>query len=143
MSDSRASQIATSSIPENYYGVKGWLLFFVISMTILSPLYNVYELIQISALGSSSELEVVSGIIFFAIIISEIIAIVSTVHIFKKNPKGIKLAKAYLLFWIAVSFLLLIVPLIGFVSIIRNSIVAFIWLKYFNKSKRVKATFNF
>ena len=144
MQEATNSHVTTSVSQDKYYGIKGWLLILIIGMTIGAPLYNIYESLQIEKVlgGSSKSFEVYSAIILFAIIISEILAVISSVYMFRKDIRGIKFAKFYIYFWIGVSVLLLIIPPIGFASLIRNSIFAWIWLKYFKKSKRVKTTFK-
>jgi len=144
MSKNTDSYVTTSETNEKYYGVKGWLLILIIGMVFGTPLYNFYELLRMERIlgGSNQIFEVYSTITVFAVIISEIIAIKSAIYLFNKDVRGIKFIKYYIYFWIGLSVVLIIIPEIGISSLIRNSIFAFIWLKYLKKSKRIKATFK-
>jgi len=141
-----------------YYGVKGWLLFFCLSLIILSPILTSFILITsydefLSLFYGYPALRVIA-ILYILINIGIIIfGIVAGVKLWTKRPNAVRITRAYLtaflLFNIYGELLFFIMELLAhsvsgsyLQGLIGSFIYFFIWNSYFNKSKRVNATFK-
>jgi len=143
-----------------YYGVKGWLLFFCISLTILSPILTSFILIAsygafLSLFHDYPVIRVIAilcipGLINIGI---TIFGIVAGVKLWTKKPNAVRITRAYLTTYLLFNiygglFFFILELLAHSVSgsylrqLIGSVIYFFIWNSYFNKSKRVNVTFK-
>jgi len=128
----------------NLVGIGGWLLFFCIAATILSPLVAV-----VGALAKPDSITLLGlGIAAFSIF--------AGVKLWKIDPKAITYVKFLLWAQLCFGAIFLLVQFINAVDLesahpgsshpdstgLRMMVGAIIWLWYFSKSKRVKATFG-
>ncbi|MGD2295544.1 MAG: DUF2569 family protein [Candidatus Aminicenantes bacterium] len=141
-----------------YYGVKGWLLFFCVSLTILSPILTSFVLITsygefLASFYNYLSLRIIAILYILISISITIFGIVAGVKLWVKRPNAVRITRAYLttllLFNIYGGLLVFLMELLVHSvsgSYLREFIGAFIyffiWNSYFNKSKRVKATFK-
>jgi hypothetical protein len=143
-----------------YYGVRGWLLFFCSLQIIFKPALTVFLWIF-----SSKQLDKVFRIYpalktvsFFEIVIGSIVLIYGFsigIIIFAKKNDAVQATKTFLWVNLAATIFLSLIPFFAGLpsnvqkyfgsQLIRNlagMLVYFsIWITYFNRSKRVKATF--
>lgn len=142
-------------------GVGGWLLLFIIYLTIGTPLVNLPDILGLLDLIFSYQLSI-GFIIFHTIEIISIIGLVcfsiyAGVGLWRVKPKAVKIAKIFLITTWVYSVISTII--IYFVSppiepslkeyfveairgIARQTVMLTIWFSYLTKSKRVKATFT-
>ncbi|MDH5468215.1 MAG: DUF2569 domain-containing protein [Candidatus Aminicenantes bacterium] len=141
-----------------YYGVKGWLLFFCIILTILSPILTSFVLIAsygefLSLFYDYPALRVIAILYILINIGITIFGVVAGVKLWAKRPNAVRITRAYLttflLFNIYGGLLVFIMELLAhsvsgsyLQGLIGSFIYFFIWNSYFNKSKRVNATFK-
>lgn len=147
---------------DNLKGVKGWLLFFCITLTILGPLYGISYLYNNWSMTQTSIIELVPGLELsfwlgnFAISALMIYGIFVGVKIWNGIENGKSLALKYLkvkLITIVSLEVITLLMLIGESSMITifieltlivifSELVFFgVWYSYFKKSKRVKNTY--
>ncbi|HKF55307.1 MAG TPA: DUF2569 family protein, partial [Blastocatellia bacterium] len=142
-----------------YRGVKGWLLFFCISLTILSPLITLGNLAsgcsaasrvadRLPALMTATGIDSVLAVLVMAL------GIFAGVSLWTVRPNAVPVAKLYLIvlpvyavFEIAL-FLAILPPRVsdaltsrGTISVLRSLCYAGLWFAYLSRSKRVKATY--
>ena len=157
----KESYLKKSKFFLKYKGVGGWLLFLCISLTILSPLFTLINLI-IGYKEFNNSFESFPGlltIIIFDTIISiclMIFSIYAGIALWTIKPKAVKIAKIYLLFFLGYTIIFIFfLFIINFSSISSENILGenlknefrslaylIIWYTYLNKSKRVKATYT-
>ncbi len=150
----------TPDVDNQYYGIKGWLLFFCIISVIIRPIFS-YNTI-ISEIQSIPFLEVYYSSYVPLVILEIIIIIVLSIYRFiigillwTKHQKAVYYVKKNLIIELVVIIILNIILLAGVPDeaqryivpgLIGNtfgSVLLFvIWYNYFNKSKRVKSTFQ-
>jgi hypothetical protein len=135
-----------------YKGVRGWLLFFCISLTILNPLG------LFSELGRQGKTLVTSSVFDWLLITISGFGIYAGVLLWRVAPGAVKMAKAFLwtqLIFFVILALVLITP--HFLSsgnavsdvgqivviIMRSAGYFLIWYLYLNRSIRVKATYDY
>lgn len=140
----------------DYKGVKGWLLFFCISLTMIGPLFTIYNLAVISENLErisyfSSRLKGVLQFDMFLAVGMMIFSITAGVFLWSRRKNAVIIAKRFLvtllIFGFGESFIL---PVLGGISPTGDSIVSMlqviiyfsIWFSYLKKSKRVKATYG-
>jgi len=144
--------------PNEYRGVKGWLLFFCIGLTILSPLSTVAGL----ARGFSVASRVADRLPAFmtAMAIESVLAVLTMalgifagVSLWTVKPNAVRVAKLYLIVVpvyavldVALSLAILrskaIDTLIeSTISVLGSIFYSVLWLSYLKESKRVKATY--
>lgn len=111
--------------------IGGWLLFFIITLIIISPLFNVLS----GIFTSTSVLDVVLNSIDILPAIS--LSILAGIFLLKKKPYAVKFTKIFL---ITTLILNVVISLIfsDFGSIFSGSLYFVIWTLYLYKSKRVK-----
>ncbi|MBA7708183.1 hypothetical protein ES703_117075 [subsurface metagenome] len=142
-------------------GVGGWLLLFIIYLTIGTPLVNFPDILGLLDFIFSYQLSI-GSIIFHIIEIISIIGLVcfsiyAGVSLWRVKPNAVKLAKIFLTTALVYSVISTIIiyfvypPIepsleeyfVAAISRIALRIVIFaIWFSYLTKSKRVKATFT-
>ena len=130
-----------SSEPQEikYKRVGGWLLFFVLTLTIFSPIATIVQYILLPG-----ELTIIGLIVTFSI---TCFGIYAGVALWKIRSNAIKIAKSYLFVLLGYSIL---IGLLSFVDAslagghesIRLLIYFIIWYSYLTKSKRVAATYR-
>ncbi len=143
-----------------YYGVGGWLLLFVVGLTILGPLIN------LGTVGTNlSEAEKIREIfpslvpiIYMEtalVLLVTAFSIVAGIMLWTVRPKAVSVAKLYLVVLVVFSVLDLVLisgaglpePAAsaavnaGITGIFRSGIYALIWFLYLSKSDRVHATY--
>lgn len=145
-----------------YKGVRGWLLFFCISLTILSPLGN--SILWVKAFNEVSQhlskfpgLRATFGIDGLLTILIIAFSIYAGISLWTVRPNAVKIAKSYLLAYVVIvtieSFFLPFMAGLptelngeiikeGFKGAGRAYLFFSIWNSYLNKSKRVKATYE-
>lgn len=142
-----------------YKGVNGWLLFFCVSLTILSPLFTLANISKgystatklADRLPSLMTATIIDSAVSFMIMAFSILAGVS---LWSVRPNAVKIAKAYLIALLVYSVLeipLFIVTLPSeasdafmrqsTVAVVRTLLYVGLWYSYLSKSKRVKATY--
>lgn len=150
-----------SEIEQKYKGVGGWLLFFCISLTILSPLtslvsytnnFNQIESLFIQFPG----LKTVSYIDIILISCIMIFSVYAGIALWSIKKDAVKIAKTYLMTFLVYIIISSILPFLAglpssvndamitptVTSAIRSIIYFGIWNSYLNKSKRVMATYS-
>ena len=157
-----------ASINNRYQGVRGWLLLFCVSLTILNPTLSI--IFNFSTLGGtllatnrfifSEEADIISVIIIIscAMCLKIIISIIAGVLLWRKSIRSVNVAKFYLIVLLLLSIISSFTPLItnvhSFLGIggnifwalaiertIFSAIFFTIWYLYLNKSKRIKETY--
>jgi hypothetical protein len=129
-------------------GVSGWLLLFCIGATIVTPLYCLAD-----ALSNLSDALVVLIDVGFAAF-----ALYTGILVWRVRPNALKLVKAYLISNIVLAMLTVIgaiiqsgtsrtdgSPGVGFGAMgvaLRILVFVIVWWSYFERSKRVGATFG-
>jgi hypothetical protein len=121
--------------------VGGWLLFFCISTTILTPLGNLPTLVQTATLGSPWALY---NFILMAF------SLVVGIAVWQVSPSAIPLVRAYfiaLAMWELLRISYVVVTAGSSMDLqmalrIRTLIWVVVWAAYFQKSQRVRATFG-
>ena len=140
-------------------GVGGWLLFFVISLTILTPIslcYNAYNELKFYRANPSQLLFKTIAIDVSLRVIVAMLGIYAGIQLWRQKAGAPQVAKTYLVS-VAVQQLLLVGLGIWLANKVRASlpddiesvllepirtfIYILIWYSYLNKSKRVAATF--
>ena len=145
---------------DQYKGVGGWLLFFCVSLTILSPLITIGS--SIIGFNETSSyftrfpgLETITYIDLVLSIGLMAFSIYAGVALWSIKKDAVKIAKTYLIFFLIYVFISSFLPFMaGLPSSATNamaaqvvkdafrSIVYFsIWFSFLNKSKRVMATY--
>lgn len=118
---------------ENLKDVGGWLLFFIITLVIISPLFNLYLLFsQIDFLMFTDIIEMLASISLF---------ILTGIFLWTKKPYAVQFAKVFLI----TTFIVNIVSsflLSDFSYIAQGTIYFIIWILYLNKSERVKQVYG-
>lgn len=152
--------IATEKSKPELKGVGGWLLFFCISLTILSPILTLYNF----ASGYNDIKELIKylpsiyNVFIIDIIVGSIViafSIYAGISLWTVKKNAVRIAKLYLITFISYSFLELIMYLSVFPGkvinivmgdfikeIIKSLIYFTIWYLYLIKSKRVRNTFE-
>jgi len=148
-----ASQSTTSSAPQHASrGVAGWLLFFCLGLTFIAPITQAHT--AISALGNlvkspGLQLATMVRLTFVFVIYSglSIYSLVAGLVLWRENPKGVWLAKAYLILSSLLPIgLFTVLALAGrkvdlLDIVLRRLIYSLIWYAYLVRSERVKATY--
>jgi hypothetical protein len=146
---------------DEYRGVKGWLLFFCISLTILSPLFTVAGLARGFSAGSRVEDRLpgfMTAMASDSVLAAPIMAlgIFAVVSLWAVKPNAVRVAKLYLIVQpvyavLEVALFLAILPSSatgtviekGTTSVLGSLLYAGLWFSYLSKSKRVRATYSF
>ncbi len=144
-----------------YYGVKGWLLFFCVSLTILSPLFTVYNLI--SGINESKYLinyypDWLTVVVIDSILIVGLMvfSIYSGIALWTIKPNAVRVTKNYLYSLLAYVFISSFLPFTAglpsqaneamvqpvIMSALRSIVYFGIWFAFLQTSKRVKATYQ-
>jgi Protein of unknown function (DUF2569) len=149
---------AGTSAPPQYRGIGGWLLFLIVSLTIITPTfqgYIVYSEWKLYHTTPSSLLFNVLAVDWSMRAILIVLGIYAGIRLWLVKPGAPHLAKTYLVaifaqqvvlllmgFWIA-SRVAATPESIGSVIMepLRSVIYVAIWYSYLNKSQRVAATF--
>jgi len=144
-----------------YYGVKGWLLLFCLSLTIFSPLYTAYTLFvsyeEVSLLFKTYPVleDLVTVDIYLSIGLM-IFSIYAGSILWNIKPRAVEITKiylkVYLVYTIIASFLPFMAGLpsaaneamipVAIFGIIKSIIYYTVWFTFLQKSKRVKATYD-
>jgi len=144
-----------------YTKVGGWLLFFCISLTVLTPLVNIASIGQELAAIPKVHLQFPRMVIVIAIesiLILGLIAfsIYTGIKLWAIKEGAIETAKVFLVTNFAAIAFVSILPFFGGLpdsandeitknamsSVIRGAIFTWIWFSYLNKSVRVAQTFD-
>lgn len=145
----------------NYYGVKGWLLFFCFSLIILGPGWSLYNIIiaykdigpVIEQFPNVLVIAVIDTILSLAVIV---LSIYSGLMLYNIKHGAVKTTKMYLKTYLVYIIISSILPFMaGFPSeanelilqemipgIIGSLAYFFIWYSFMNVSKRVRATYR-
>jgi hypothetical protein len=130
-----------SVVNRDLQGVRGWLLFFCISLTVLGPLF---ALSQVTALSTE---DAVGSILELA---RAVYGLVVGIFLWNVRPEAFRLLWIYF----ALVVLLGVLGIIGFatapqevkseglIQSIRSILYALIWYAYFHNSVRVRSTFG-
>lgn len=144
-----------------YKGVNGWLLIFCIMQVIVNPVLVLRSLVIVWH-GGFHPFQRVPGLLTFTIIDTILILGVAAFSIYageclwSVKAGAVQIAKKYLLTVLAYYFvgvgLLFIIKLSpeasdklflwGLARLVMGAIFVSLWYSYFNKSKRVKATYG-
>lgn len=143
-----------------YRGVGGWLLLFVVGLTILGPLLNLSTVSNnLSEAGKIAEMFPSLATVLYLetalILLLTAFSIYAGVSLWAIRPKAVGTAKIYLLVLIAFSVLDLFIIMsadlptpaasaamgAGVMAIFRSAIYAVVWFLYLTKSERVYATY--
>jgi hypothetical protein len=155
------NQTESVSVDNHYYGVKGWLLLFCLSLVLFNPLFTLYNLITVYIEASSLYYRYPGLEKLFYIDLSLSIAltafsIYSGLKLLFIKPNAVKIAKQYLIaftvYTIVASFLPFMVDLPNSITneltgeiaigVVRSFIYAGVWYSFLIHSKRVKATYQ-
>jgi hypothetical protein len=157
-SQDAAGQIQTAAT-STYRGVRGWLLFFVLSLTVFTPLlqaYIIYSEKQSYNATPSPLLLSVLAIDWAMRGILIVFGLYAGIELWQMKPKAVQIAKAYL---VAICIQQLVLLAVGiwiasrvasspdFISSLilqplRSFCYVVIWHLYLTKSKRVAATYG-
>ena len=143
-------------VQTQYKGVRGWLLFFCLSLTIFVPLFTLYNIIsayneissQFYQLPNLLNLVIIAGLSTFSIYVG--------IKVWRVKPGAVRIAKNYLLLYLGYMVLGILFLLFDSLQagvdkaiigeLARVVIPSFtnfaLWYSYLSKSKRVKATFS-
>jgi hypothetical protein len=146
-------------VQNRYKGVRGWLLFFCVGLTVLTPLYTMANLAsgysavskvadRLPGLMMAIMLDIIMGVIIMAF------SILAGVFLWSVRPGAVKVTKAYLITLCLYSVLEISIFMAAlpkgasdkFVSsatsgLLRTLFYAGIWFLYLIRSKRVRATY--
>lgn len=136
-------------------GVKGWLLLFCISLTIITPLFSAAGISREWVDGQQYlDLPGFREALFFEITVFSFFALYSVftgVQLWQVKPNAVRNAKRFVLLQavVAVAVPLILAPMLGvsFIEVdglrstVHGLIYMAIWYPYLLKSKRVKATY--
>jgi uncharacterized protein DUF2569 len=141
-------------------GVRGWLLFFCLSLTVFSPLLTVVNLV--SAYGQTSPLfdrfpglqvvTLLDALLSFGLMAFSIHAGIS---LWRRQPGAVRTAKRYLVTLLAYTAISCVLPFLAGLpreahatmlaevakGLARSLVFVGIWYSYLNKSRRVRNTF--
>lgn len=126
------------------YGVSGWLLLFCIEVTVLGPIINFSEILSMIR-QSDPLLLVLTSILGIGPVVY---GVVVGIMLWLLRPKAVKHARIYLLVFLCTNLLVAINSFLtelssGSILLLLRIIVPFIvWWIYFQKSVRVKNTFD-
>jgi hypothetical protein len=141
-------------------GVKGWLLFFCISLTVLSPVSLVVDFdkvrreLEMNLAGEPATQPLISVYRMLNVSIA-IVCIAAGVMLWSKRPRAVRVAKIALLYYVcSLGPISLLAYLVGMpseiarawaLSILQSLPLSLpyplIWFLYLSYSKRVRATF--
>lgn len=144
-----------------HFGVKGWLLLFCLSLTVFSPLLTLYNL-GIAYEETSSLFNRYPGLqnLFYIDLILSLaltaFSIYAGIALWNIKPDAVKIAKAYLLTFLAYTVVASILPFQAglpsssndlmmqevMIGLLRSGIYVVIWYWFLNVSVRVKATYD-
>ncbi len=160
--DSKTDRI-NNSLPagDSLDGVKGWLLFFCLNLTVFSPLLTAYNLVtgynevepyfsQFPGLQTVMTMDTILGIALM------IFSIFAGYSLWAKRGNAVSTAKKYLVTFLVYSFIASVLPFLAglpsranavmlalaVVGLIRSAIYFTVWFSYLRKSRRVKATYG-
>lgn len=143
---------------ERLKGIGGWLLFFCITLIVLTPLYTIKGVMDYGkAIKHFNQFSGIKAILFIDLALSITLmsfSIFAGVIILQLRNNAVKIAKIYLLTMLAFSFISAILLVVGLPSEVTRAIIYdivgdivrslgyfLIWYFYLNDSKRVKNTF--
>ena len=150
-----------AAVQPKYQGVRGWLLFFCINLTVLGPLLTIASLI--TAFGISPEaLKEFPGLLVMLIIDTVLslgiagFGLYAGIKLWRVRPGAVLTAKQYLYCALTYHIIGIGLPWIaglppedtksmiveGIRNTMRGLIHFAIWFSYLNKSKRVRATYT-
>ncbi|MEN3369501.1 MAG: hypothetical protein V7609_1644 [Verrucomicrobiota bacterium] len=155
MSEIPTSPVTTSSVPneQKYKGVRGWLLFFCIALTILAP---IRALVEVSSsykmlsyyFGRVPNLQAFWITLTLLNVGLTIYGVVVGVNLWRVRSGAVRNAKRFLWCLLAFSVGALFLPILFGVPVASIAYVKpagilafFVWFFYLKKSKRVKATY--
>ena len=134
---------STAVTVSHYVGVRGWLLFLCVSLTILSPLGSLI-LTPVGLLpGNKTTIAIL-------LILVNAFSIYAGVELWKRRPGAVAIAKAFLIvnviFQLWLGYRISLLPdfqPIGYVRILFSTGIFFaVWYSYLTWSKRVEATYS-
>ena len=149
-----------STLLEKHKGISGWLLLLCIILTFISPARTFYFLT--TSFIESSEyfdqfpgLEIISDIDGFLSIALVILSIRAGIALWNIKPGAVRIAKNYLLIFLAYSIIASILPFMAGLpsesnnvmiseavrGVIQSLFFFTVWYWYLSVSKRVKATY--
>ena len=118
---------------ENLKDVGGWLLFFIITLVIISPLFNLFILFsQIETLMFTDIIEMLATISLF---------ILTGIFLWTKKPYAVKFAKVFLITTLIVNIVSSFI-LSDFSHLVLRTVYFIIWISYLYKSERVKQVYS-
>ena len=153
----------TAFAPENpLVGVKGWLLFFCVVLTVLSPLLTTVNIVN-GYNETSPFFEIFPGLktaVMTDTILSILVmcfSIFAGISLWTRRPNAVKIAKAYLI--TVLIYTILEVPILlvlaglpseaneiilkgALFMIVRGAFFFGIWYSYLSRSQRVAATYG-
>ena len=118
---------------ENLNDISGWLLFFIISLIIFSPLFNLYLLF------SQIETLLLADIIGMLALIS--LFIITGIFLWRKKPYAVKFAKIILITTLIVN-IISAVYYSDYSDTAQGTISSMIWILYLYNSKRVNQVYG-
>ena len=158
LQDSENSVITFDALEkeDKYKKVGGWLLIFCLSLVVVQPLMAIITMITlIEGIFPSIVLKyfLIDCLIQMAV---TLYGVYVGIQLFKLKSNAVSVAKTYLIVSVAVCLISVFLPYVMDVSsylsadimaanirgMIRSVIYFAIWTSYFNKSRRVKITFN-
>ena len=154
------SEESSEKQPNTLFGVKGWLLFLCIALTVLSPMRMFFDLNNMLR-ETIPYFSMAPGLLVIVVLITVLtlalagFSIYSGIALWKLKPRAVLITKRYLLIFLAYSFLSLLIIVfsippevtIGAMfhealkSLYQPLIFFGVWYSYLLKSERVKATY--
>jgi Protein of unknown function (DUF2569) len=144
----------------DYVGVKGWLLFLCLVLTLLNPvasIVNIFSSFKFSApffnqYPGLKIITMIDGLLSVGVVCFSIYAGIS---LWRIRPKGVSIVKTFLLTFMAYAIVANILPFLAglpananeamtaqaFIGVLRSAIIVVLWYLYLVKSKRVRSTF--
>jgi len=118
---------------EELNDIGGWLLFFIITLVIISPLYNLSIIF--------SQFDAYTLVEIFESLASVSLFILAGIFLWVKMPYAVKFAKVFLVTTLVINVIYAIV-FSDFSDLIQGTVYYLIWIMYLNKSERVKIVYG-
>ena len=159
--DKNKQETSRGKMYSSYEGIGGWLLLFILSLTIFSPLITIYNFISgnqdskfiFYRIEGLQNYLIIDG--FFSMLLM-IFSIYAGIKLWRVLPNAVKTAKTYLIVFLCYSIFIIfpsfmidfpsenrgIMTIEIFKVLFRSFVYFIIWYSYLNKSKRVYSTYR-
>lgn len=154
-----ASPTASATVPD-LVGVKGWLLFFCISLTIISPLATLFN-VSAGFLASYEAFDRFPGLLVLVLADSAVsiaimgLSVFAGISLWRRHAGAVRAARIFLIAGAVYALLAPFAPLLAGLpdtanaeilemaplAVSRGLLYFVIWMNYLQRSRRVRATF--